>query len=99
MNANIIYAALFVYFIIGSVLARRAGRNSGRSVQEFFLAGRSLGGIVAALTYSATTYSAFMLVGLAGFNYIGGVVGGLFRSALLVGRQTLQLFNAHRDAR
>jgi solute:Na+ symporter, SSS family len=73
MNANIIYAALFVYFIIGSVLARRAGRNSGRSVQEFFLAGRSLGGIVAALTYSATTYSAFMLVGLAGFTYIGGV--------------------------
>lgn len=73
MNASIIYAALFVYFIIGSVLARRAGRTSGRGVQDFFLAGRSLGGIVAALTYSATTYSAFMLVGLAGFTYIGGV--------------------------
>ncbi|MDO9535337.1 MAG: sodium:solute symporter family protein [Bacillota bacterium] len=28
---------------------------------------------MAALTYSATTYSAFMLIGLAGFTYAGGV--------------------------
>jgi solute:Na+ symporter, SSS family len=73
MSANTIYLALFLYFIIGSIVARRAGSKLGGGVNEFFLAGRSLGGIVAALTYSATTYSAFMLVGLAGFTYIGGV--------------------------
>jgi solute:Na+ symporter, SSS family len=73
MNANIIYVALFLYFVVGSLVARRAGNTGGKGIQDFFLAGRSLSGIVAALTYSATTYSAFMLVGLAGFTYIGGV--------------------------
>jgi solute:Na+ symporter, SSS family len=73
VNANTIYLALFLYFIIGSIVARRAGSKLGGGVSEFFLAGRSLSGIVSALTYSATTYSAFMLVGLAGFTYIGGV--------------------------
>jgi len=73
MSANTIYLALFLYFIVGSVIARQARSRLGSGVNEFFLAGRSLGGIVAALTYSATTYSAFMLVGLAGFTYIGGV--------------------------
>ena len=73
INANTIYLALFLYFIVGSIIARQAGSKLGGGVNEFFLAGRSLGGIVSALTYSATTYSAFMLVGLAGFTYIGGV--------------------------
>ena len=45
----------------------------GSGVSDFFLANRAIGGFVAALTYSATTYSAFMLVGLAGFTYVGGV--------------------------
>lgn len=73
MNANTIYLALFLYFIVGSIIARHARSRLGSGVNDYFLAGRSLGGIVAALTYSATTYSAFMLVGLAGFTYIGGV--------------------------
>ncbi len=73
LSATTIYLALFLYFIVGSIIARHAGRKMGGGVNEYFLAGRSLGGVVAALTYSATTYSAFMLVGLAGFTYIGGV--------------------------
>ncbi|MGM0652198.1 MAG: sodium:solute symporter family protein [Bacillota bacterium] len=73
MNANTIYLVLFLYFIVGSIIARQARRKLGSGINDFFLAGRTLGGIVAALTYSATTYSAFMLVGLAGFTYIGGV--------------------------
>lgn len=73
MDANTIYLALFLYFIVGSIIARQARSKLGSGVNDFFLAGRALGGIIAALTYSATTYSAFMLVGLAGFTYIGGV--------------------------
>jgi SSS family solute:Na+ symporter len=73
MSASTVYIALFLYFIVGSLIARRAGSKLGGGVNDYFLAGRSLNGIVAALTYSATTYSAFMLVGLAGFTYIGGV--------------------------
>ncbi len=73
MSASTIYLALFLYFIVGTVIARHARRKMGKGINDFFLAGRTLGGIVAALTYSATTYSAFMLIGLAGFTYIGGV--------------------------
>lgn len=73
MKASIIYLCLFLYFILGSIVARWAGSRKTESVIEFFLAGRALGGVVSALTYSATTYSAFMLVGLAGLTYIGGV--------------------------
>lgn len=73
MSASTIYIALFLYFIVGSIIAQQARSKLGSGVNDFFLASRSLGGIVAALTYSATTYSAFMLVGLAGFTYIGGV--------------------------
>ncbi len=73
MSANNIYLALFLYFIVGSIIARQARSRLGSGVNDYFLADRSLGGVIAALTYSATTYSAFMLVGLAGFTYIGGV--------------------------
>ncbi len=73
MSASTIYLTLFLYFIVGTIIARYARRKMGTGVNDFFLAGRTLGGIVAALTYSATTYSAFMLIGLAGFTYIGGV--------------------------
>lgn len=74
MNPIHIYAALIVYFILGTVIAvlARKGMVSNTMV-DFFLANRALSGIVAALTYTATTYSAFMLVGLAGFTYVGGV--------------------------
>ncbi len=73
MSASTIYLALILYFFVGSIIAQQARKRLGRGVNDFFLAGRSLGGVVAALTYSATTYSAFMLVGLAGFTYVGGV--------------------------
>ncbi len=73
MSASTIYLALFLYFIVGTIIARYARRKMGKGINDYFLAGRALGGIVAALTYSATTYSAFMLIGLAGFTYIGGV--------------------------
>lgn len=73
MNAATVYWAIGIYFFLGTAVALLSRRGMGRSVTDFFLANRSLGGIVAAFTYSATTYSAFMLVGLAGFTYTGGV--------------------------
>ena len=54
-------------------MALLARKGMGQEVSESFLANRRVGGFVAALTYSATTYSAFMLVGLAGLTYAGGV--------------------------
>jgi SSS family solute:Na+ symporter len=68
-----VYAALAIYVVIGTAVALASKRGMGKGLTEYFLANRTIGGFVGALTYSATTYSAFMLVGLAGFTYRGGV--------------------------
>jgi len=66
-------AALVIYFVAGTALAlasRRAGVGTSR---DYFVAGYRLGGFLAAMTYAATTYSAFMMVGLVGLTYATGV--------------------------
>ena len=64
---------LSIYAVLGVAVAAAARQRLGAGMNEFFLANRQLGGIVAALTYAATTYSAFMMVGLAGLTYKLGV--------------------------
>lgn len=73
MSTGLVYTTLSIYVLIGCVVAWMSRRGMGQSMVDYFLANRSLGGIIGALTYSATTYSAFMLVGLAGLTYRGGV--------------------------
>jgi SSS family solute:Na+ symporter len=67
------WIAVGTYIVLGFLIAVAARRHVGVGMSEFFLADRRVGGFIAALTYSATTYSAFMLVGLAGLSYTGGV--------------------------
>lgn len=50
-----------------------ARRGMGKGAAEFFLGGRRIKGFVSGMTYAATTYSAFMLVGLVGLTYRSGV--------------------------
>jgi solute:Na+ symporter, SSS family len=59
-----------VFVVIAVAVARR---EMGQGVVEFFLGGRKIRGFVSGMTYAATTYSAFMLVGLAGLTYRSGV--------------------------
>ncbi len=73
MSSTFVLGGLAVYIIVGTAIAWAARNRVGAGMSEYFLAGRTLGGVVAALTYSATTYSAFMLIGLAGLTYQGGV--------------------------
>jgi SSS family solute:Na+ symporter len=73
MSATYVYLALGIYVIIGTIVAVLSSRGMGKGMTEYFLANRGVGGILAALTYSATTYSAFMMVGLAGMTFRGGV--------------------------
>lgn len=73
MSASTVYLVMALYFVLGTVVAALARKGMGQGAADFFLANRAIGGVVAALTYSATTYSAFMLVGLAGLTYAGGV--------------------------
>ncbi len=92
MNPVHIYAVIILYFILGTVVAVYARRGMGQGMSEFFLANRTVNGVVAALTYSATTYSAFMLVGLAGLTYIGGVGAWGFELIYLSGLVLVAFF-------
>ena len=64
-----VWIALLIYVLIGIIVAVFSKKELGMGMNEFFLANRQLGGFVSALTYAATTYSAFMMVGLAGLTY------------------------------
>ena len=62
MTTGLIVAlALYALLGLGVAIAARQGLGAGAS--EFYLAGRRAGGVISALSYGATTYSAFMMVG------------------------------------
>jgi SSS family solute:Na+ symporter len=73
---------LALYLIIGTVIAVFVHRAK-QSHEEYFVGGRKIGGVVSALTYAATTYSAFMMVGLVGLAYRTGVGALIFELCYL----------------
>ncbi len=79
------WLAIGLYVVMGFLIAFAARRYVGVGMSDFFLANRKMGGFVSALTYSATTYSAFMLVGLVGLTYAGGVGALGFEMTYLAG--------------
>lgn len=92
MPTTYLYTAVILYIIIGSLVALMARREMNEGVVEYFLSGRNTGGFVAALSYSATTYSAFMMIGLAGFTYSGGVGALGFELVYLSGLSLVAFF-------
>ncbi|MGP3778158.1 sodium:solute symporter family protein [Halanaerobium saccharolyticum] len=87
-----LYIAVILYIIAGSAVALMARREMNEGIVEYFLSGRNTGGFVAALSYSATTYSAFMMIGLAGFTYSGGVGALGFELVYLSGLSLVAFF-------
>lgn len=73
MNAAVIIAGIAAWFIAGALLSWYARQNLGEGMSGYFLANRKVGGFISAMTYSATTYSAFMMVGLVGLTYSSGI--------------------------
>ncbi len=67
------WVAIVLYICLGIAVAVLAKRKLGTGINDFFLGNRQIGGFISALTYAATTYSAFMMVGLAGLTYMLGV--------------------------
>jgi len=67
------WLAIVLYAVAGILIAVLSKRKLGHGMSEYFLGNRQIGGFVSALTYAATTYSAFMMVGLAGLTYKFGV--------------------------
>jgi SSS family solute:Na+ symporter len=74
---------LVFYIILGTGIAIYT--RGAKTQEEYFIAGRRVGGLISALTYAATTYSAFMMVGLVGLTYLTGVGAAGFELMYLVG--------------
>ena len=73
MKPVYVILAMLLWTGITAWIAAAAKKGMGQGVSEFFLGGRKLSGFISGMTYAATTYSAFMLVGLVGLTYRSGV--------------------------
>lgn len=73
VSETIVWWAIIIYIFLSLIVAFLSRSDSQISMAGYFLGNRKMNGFVSALSYSATTYSAFMMVGLAGLTYKGGV--------------------------
>ena len=73
MKPLYVWIAMLGWTAIALWIAGAARKKMRAGASEFFIAGRRLQGFVSGMTYAATTYSAFMLVGLVGLTYKSGV--------------------------
>lgn len=89
---NELILALAIYIVVGTAVALYA--RGARTQEDYFVGSRKIGGLVSALTYAATTYSAFMMVGLVGLSYASGVGAAGFELMYLVGTLFLLSFYA-----
>ena len=77
------YVLLGLYAAAGTGISLAVMRR-GRGQRGYFVADGALGWVVAAMTYSATTFSAFMMVGLLGWSYRHGIGTLIFELVYLV---------------
>lgn len=92
MEASWVWWGIAVYVVLASVTAYLSRRGHEPTMVGYFLGNRDMGGVVSALSYSATTYSAFMLIGLAGLTYTGGVGALGFELLYLCGVTLVLIF-------
>jgi solute:Na+ symporter, SSS family len=92
VSAALVWTAIALYAAAGLVVVALARRRLATGAEDFYLAGRHVGGLVSAASYAATTYSAFMMLGLAGLTYRGGVGALGFELIYFAGLGLLLLF-------
>ncbi|MDN5852727.1 MAG: sodium:solute symporter family protein [Actinomycetia bacterium] len=94
MDSTYIWTGIAIYIVIASVTAwlSRSRDGSESSMSGYFLGNRGMNGFLSAMSYSATTYSAFMLIGLAGLTYSGGVGALGFELIYLCGVTLVLIF-------
>ncbi len=64
---------LLLYIVLGTIGAIVARKYGVKTTREYYIGGGKLGTFLSALTYAATTYSSFMIVGLVGIAYFTGI--------------------------
>ena len=84
MQPIYVWGAILLWTGVASLVAwaSRKGLRAGSS--EYFIGGRRIRGFLSGMTYAATTYSAFMLVGLVGLTYRFGVAALGFEMSYLL---------------
>lgn len=92
MNETLVWAGLAIFVVISLITAWLSRSGKQTSMDAYFLGNRMMNGFVSAMSYSATTYSAFMMVGLAGLTYAGGVGALGFEIIYFTGVSLVTLF-------
>src|SRR5690625_3213766 len=92
MEATWIWVGVAIYIACAVVVAVLSRQGKSPTMAHYFLGDRKMGGFVSAMSYSATTYSAFMLIGLAGLTYSGGVGALGFELIYLCGVTLVLIF-------
>ncbi|MEN2768252.1 sodium:solute symporter family protein [Ornithinibacillus xuwenensis] len=92
MNTSLVIWGIIIYTIIASIIALFSRKGNLPGMSGYFIGNRKMNGILSALSYSATTYSAFMMVGLAGLTYRGGVGALGFEIVYFTGVSLIVLF-------
>jgi len=91
---------LSIYFILTLIMGLAFRKQSGRSVDDFYLAGRKVGGLLLFFTMAATNFSAFTIFGLSGAGYrmgyafypvMGFGTGFMALSFILIGKKIYSL--------
>ncbi|MFP4006080.1 MAG: sodium:solute symporter family protein [Candidatus Hadarchaeia archaeon] len=84
MRPLYIYIAVVLWALFGFVIVYFARQHMETSLSDYFVANKTVGGFISGMTYSATTYSAFMMVGLVGLAYTSGVAALGFEMTYLM---------------
>src|SRR5680860_1236355 len=92
MDASWIWWGVAIYVVFATLTAYLSREGKQLSMSGYFLGNRQMGGFVSAMSYSATTYSAFMLIGLAGLTYSGGIGALGFELIYLAGVTLVLIF-------
>lgn len=94
MEAISTYFAIGIFLILGTAIAVIAKRFLKKGAKDFYTASGRFGTLLASLSYAATTYSAFMFIGLVGLAYTAGVGALGFELVYFVGTLFLLYFIA-----
>ncbi|HRR54439.1 MAG TPA: hypothetical protein P5290_03760, partial [Candidatus Methanomethylicus sp.] len=85
MDATLTYIAIAIFILVGTGIALLSKRFLRKEAKDFYAASGRFGTVLASLSYAATTYSAFMFIGLVGMAYATGVGTLGFELVYLVG--------------
>lgn len=93
MTGTSVWIGIIVYIILSLIVAYLSRSEAKLTdMSGYFLGNRQMNGFVSALSYSSTTYSAFMMVGLAGLTYAGGVGALGFEIVYFMGVSLVSVF-------